>query len=62
VQARNINELPVNTHCLARSGWEAEKEEHAPISGWVDMTDEDDAVLCEHLHRDDGSCLGLIVR
>jgi hypothetical protein len=30
------------------------------VSSWVDMTDE--AVLCEHLHRDDGACLGWVVR
>jgi hypothetical protein len=31
---------------------------------WCDRTDDDDgcAVLCQHLHRNDGACLGVIVR
>jgi hypothetical protein len=34
------------------------------VSNWIDMTDRADGepVLCEHLHCDDGRCLGGIVR
>jgi hypothetical protein len=34
------------------------------MSGWIDLTNQADGdpVLCQHLHRDDGCCLGIIVR
>jgi hypothetical protein len=31
------------------------------MSTWCDKTN-DDCVLCQHLHRDDNVCLGLIAR
>jgi hypothetical protein len=35
------------------------------MSGWIDLTDAGepgDCALYEHLHRDDGKCLGVIIR
>jgi hypothetical protein len=46
-----------------RRSFESEEEERA-VSGWIDLTDQADGnpVLRQHLHRDDGRCLGIVVR